>query len=314
MSELKTILITGANAGLGKDAARQVASLPGVQKIYLGCRNEQKADAARAELEAATGKTIFEFVRIDTTDLDTVRDAVAAIEGPVDGVVLNAGGAGGATAGDKTPDGVIGSFAVNVLGHAALVDGLIAAGKLRGTVVYVGSEASRGIPAMGFARPDLKTNSVDEFATIADGSMFPKFDAMKAYGPVKYVGTMWTSAMARRHPEIRFVTVSPGMTTGTNATDEVGAVQRFLFKRIAFPLMTLLGRAHGLQDGAKRYVEVLTDDQFATGRFYASPWPSTSGPLGDQATIFADLENVEIQENAYQAVSRFLPTGGAATA
>lgn len=139
--------------------------------------------------------------------------------------------------------------------------------------------------------------------------MFPNFDAMKAYGPVKYAGTMWTSAMARKYPEIRFVAVSPGMTTGTNATDEVGPVQRFIFKRIAFPIMSLIGRAHSLEDGAKRYVEVLTDSRYESGRLYASPWPSTSGALVDQAEIFADLENEAFQENAYQAVHRFLRAG-----
>jgi NAD(P)-dependent dehydrogenase (short-subunit alcohol dehydrogenase family) len=283
-----------------------------VKKIYLGCRNEEKAAAAKAELEMSTGKKIFEFVRIDTSNLDTVHAAVESIQGPVDGVILNAGGAGGSTAGDLTADGVIGSFAVNVLGHVALVEGLIDAGKLRGTVLYVGSEASRGIPAMRMARPALKVSSIDEFATIADGSMFPKFDAMGAYGLVKYVGTLWTSSMSRKHPDIRFITVSPGMTTGTNAAEEVGPFQRFMFKRIAFPLMTLFGRAHGLEDGAERYIKVLTDDSYDSGRFYASPWPSTSGELVDQATIFADLDNEEYQENAYQAVHRFLPPAGQA--
>lgn len=307
MNKIRSVLITGANAGLGKDAARQAAALPGIETIYLGCRNPEKAAAAKAEVEAATGKTIFEIVTIDTTKLDTVRAAVAALPGVVDGLILNAGGAGGSTAGDKTDDGVIGSFAVNVLGHVALVEGLIAAGKLQGTVVYVGSEASRGIPAMGMARPDLQNSSVDEFATIADGTMFRKFDPMEAYGLVKYVGTLWASSMARKHPQIRFVTVSPGMTTGTNATHEVPPFQRFVFERIAFPVMKLLGRAHGLEDGARRYLEVLTDDRYESGRFYASPWPSTSGKLIDQATIFADLDNEQYQENAYQAVHRFLP-------
>ena len=307
MSAMETVLITGANAGLGRDSARQAALLSGVKKVYLACRSEARGEAAKAELEAATGKDVFEVVRLDTSDLDVVAAAVDAIDRPIDGLVLNAGGPLGPSAGDKTRDGVVLSMAANVLGHVALVDGLIAAGKLRGTVVFVSTEAVRGIPAMGFARPDLKHSSVEEFVSIADGSYFKSFDAMKAYGPIKYVGTLWTSAMARRHPAIRFISVSPGATTGTNAANELNAFQRFMFKYVAFPVMKAIGRAHDLSSGAERYLAVLTDEKYESGKFYASPWPSTSGELVDQTPLFEDLADEQIQDNAFEAVQRFLP-------
>ncbi|MCO4747160.1 MAG: SDR family NAD(P)-dependent oxidoreductase [Proteobacteria bacterium] len=307
MATIETVLITGANAGLGKDTARQLATLSTTRRIYLAVRNVQKGEAAKAELVQATGRDIFEVIRVDTSDLDIVREAVASLAEPVDAVVLNAGGPGGDSAGVSTQYGVVGSFAVNVLGHVALVDELIAAGKLTDTVVFVSSEAARGIPSMGMKRPSLQSSSVDDFAAIADGTAFPSFDAMKAYGPIKYMGTMWTSAMARRHPSIRFLSVSPGATSGTSAADQVGAVQRFIFTRIAYPLMTLLGRAHGLEQGAKRYVDVLVDDAYQSGHFYASAYPGTSGTLVEQGPIFENLTNEGFQENAYAAVRRFLP-------
>ncbi len=57
----KTVLITGANAGIGKDVARQLASRPEIARIYLACRNRDKATTAKAELEAATGRRIFDI-------------------------------------------------------------------------------------------------------------------------------------------------------------------------------------------------------------------------------------------------------------
>ena len=53
----KTALITGANAGIGKEVARQLALRPEIARIYLACRNQDRATTAKAELEAATGRT-----------------------------------------------------------------------------------------------------------------------------------------------------------------------------------------------------------------------------------------------------------------
>ena len=72
---IKSVLITGANVGLGKEAARQLAMQDGIEKIYLACRNPQKAEAAKQSLEASTGKSIFEIIIMDVSKLDSVRSA-----------------------------------------------------------------------------------------------------------------------------------------------------------------------------------------------------------------------------------------------
>ena len=76
---IKSVLITGANAGLGKDSARQFALQNGIEKIYLGCRNEQKAKAAKLDLEESTGKSIFKILLLDVTDLSSVKSAVESL-------------------------------------------------------------------------------------------------------------------------------------------------------------------------------------------------------------------------------------------
>ena len=61
MSE-DAFLIIGANAGLGKDAAHQLALREGVGTIFLACRDPAKAYAARADLARTTNKAIFEVL------------------------------------------------------------------------------------------------------------------------------------------------------------------------------------------------------------------------------------------------------------
>ena len=145
----KVILITGANAGIGKDTARQLALKPGTERIYLACRNPEKANAAKTELEARTGKSIFEIVIMDVSDPNSVKHAVDSISHPIDALIMNAGGMGGKEPEKLTKDGVTNMFAANMLGHVALVDLLIAQDKLKNVALYASSEALRGIKKMG---------------------------------------------------------------------------------------------------------------------------------------------------------------------
>ena len=94
----ESILITGANAGLGKETARQLALKKETKKVILFCRNRARAEAAKKDLEEKTGKKIFEIIIGDVTDANSVRKAVEEIKEPIDAVVLNAGGVVGKTA------------------------------------------------------------------------------------------------------------------------------------------------------------------------------------------------------------------------
>jgi NAD(P)-dependent dehydrogenase (short-subunit alcohol dehydrogenase family) len=77
----KTVLITGANVGIGKDVARQLALRSEIARIYLACRNAERASTAKADLEAETGRNIFDIVLMDVADLSSVRAGLAGING-----------------------------------------------------------------------------------------------------------------------------------------------------------------------------------------------------------------------------------------
>mgnify|MGYP001095185373 CR=1 FL=1 len=302
---LKSVLITGANAGLGKETAKQLAEQPGIEKIYLGCRNLDKARAAKRELEQATGKTIFEILLIDVANLSSVRAAVKALNQPVEGLVMNAGGTGGREFNAHTSDGVTQIFAVNLLGHALLTQALLDAGKLTKVALYAGSEAARGVKEMGMKRPELQSNSVDEFAAICDGQFYSETkDATVPYGPIKYMAAMWMSSMARKHQNVRFVTMSPGATTGTEGFNTLSPLRQYMMKGM-MRVMLLLGKVHRLEVGAKRFVDGLMDSSFKSGVFYASQ-KGLTGPIGEQGALFKDLDNTSYQDNARHAIQRFI--------
>ena len=304
----KIIMITGANAGIGKDTARQLALKKETEKIYLACRNLAKAEVAKISLEATTGRTIFEILIMDVSDPISVKNAVARLDEPIDALIMNAGGMGGKNPEKITKDGVTNITATNLLGHVVLVDELLKADKLKNVALFASSEAARGIEKMGMHRPNLKTSSVDEFASVFDGSAFgDSFDPMQVYGVVKYGGTMWMSSMARKNPDIKFITMSPGGTRGTQGFDDMPFLQRVMFKYIGMPfIMPLLGLSHSLEKGAKRFVDGINNQALKSGVFYASKENVLTGAVVDQSTIFQDLKNEFYQDNANEAIHRFI--------
>src|ERR1700683_1756613 len=298
----KTVLITGANAGIGKDVARQLALRPEIARIYLACRNQDRATAAKADLEAATGRSIFDIILMDVADLSSVRAGLAAINGSLDALVMNAGGVGGKTPMDLTADGVTYMFASNVLGHAALLEGLLSEDRLGDVAVFAGSESARGVPKLRMKRPSFVSTSADELATVIDGSYFAdrKTDRNLAYGQVKYIGALWMAYLARQHPGRRFITVSPGNTSGTEGPNDLSLPLRLAARYV----MPYLGISHKLDVGARRLVDGVTDLTLSSGVFYASAANKLTGPLVDQADTFPDLANPLFQDHANEAIHR----------
>jgi NAD(P)-dependent dehydrogenase (short-subunit alcohol dehydrogenase family) len=298
----KTVLITGANAGIGKEAARQLALRDDTARIYLACRNPGRARAAKAELEAATCRPIFDIVLMDVSDPESVRAALPAISGPLGALIMNAGGSGGGTPLTLTASGATRIFAVNVLGHVVLLDALLAEGRLTEVALYAGSEAARGVPKFRMRRPAFATTSADELATVIDGSYFEgrKPSPALAYSQAKYIAALWMASLARQHPEQRFITMSPGNTSGTGTLRDQPLPLRLAAKYV----MPALGLSHSLETGAGRLVDGITDTAFRSGVFYAS---AVTGSVADQADIFPDLRNASFQDNANQAIHRFIP-------
>ena len=219
---------------------------------------------------------------MDVSDPGSVRAGLAGIDGSLDAVVMNAGGMGGKTPMKLTPDGATYMFAQNVLGHVVLLETLLAEDRLGEVAVFAGSEAARGIPKMGFKRPSFDSNSADELATVIDGSYFAggKPDVNLAYGQAKLIGILWMAHLARQHPDRRFICVSPGNTTGTQAPNDLALPLRIAAKYV----MPRLGIAHKLDVGAKRLVDGVTDPTLSSGVFYASAGKSSRVPWSTKQT------------------------------
>ena len=123
-----------------------------------------------------------------------------------------------------------------------------------------------------------------------------------AFGQAKYIGALWMAYLARQHPDRRFITVSPGNTTGTQAPNDLALPLRLAARYV----MPHLGISHELDAGAKRLVDGATDPKLSSGTFYASAAGKMKGPMVDQTDIFPDLANASFQDHANEAIHRFI--------
>jgi len=141
----KTVVVTGANAGIGYFTAEQLAGAGA--HVVLACRNESRADAALAALRGRVSGARVEFVRLDTADLESVREAAEFINrlDRVDGLIENAGMVHPPATRETDARGNEIVLSTNLLGHFALTAQALPAllRTPRSRIVVLGSMISR---------------------------------------------------------------------------------------------------------------------------------------------------------------------------
>jgi NAD(P)-dependent dehydrogenase (short-subunit alcohol dehydrogenase family) len=177
----KTCLVTGANAGIGKAVARELARLGA--RVVMACRNAEKAEAARREIEGATGNHDLEVMTVDLSSRRSIDPFVESFakRHPALHVLVNNAGVW-LEKRQESADGVESTWATNVLGYFRLTDRLLPALKAApaARVVNVASQLAGGL--------DLADV---EFRKRAYGGR-------AAYAQSKQADRMLTWALARR--------------------------------------------------------------------------------------------------------------------
>ena len=75
---MKTIIITGANSGLGFETAKKTAK-SGDCKVILACRSLEKAERAKASIVGETGNQNVVTMPLDASSLRSVRSFAQGI-------------------------------------------------------------------------------------------------------------------------------------------------------------------------------------------------------------------------------------------
>ncbi len=166
----RTVIVTGANSGIG--AATATALAEAGARVVLACRDTAKAERAAAAMRGET-----EVRELDLANLNSVRAFTDSIE-RVDVLINNAGVM--ALPLRRTADGFEMQFGTNHLGHFALTNLLL--DRITDRVVTVSSVAHR-IGKINLADPNWEQR---------------RYDRWLAYGQSKLANLMFAFELQRR--------------------------------------------------------------------------------------------------------------------
>ena len=180
----KTAIITGANSGIGLEAAVELARQGA--NVVLACRNPNKGEAAKTDIEQRAGNGTVTLMSLDLASFASIRGfAKEALDQlPRIDILLNNAGIV-ARQRTVTVDGFEQTFGVNHLGHflltTLLLDRITTTPEAR--IVTVASHAHK-FAGGGLDFDDLQTER--------------GYKAMRVYGKSKLANIMFTRELARR--------------------------------------------------------------------------------------------------------------------
>ncbi|AWG62821.1 SDR family NAD(P)-dependent oxidoreductase [Mycobacteroides abscessus] len=213
----KTVVITGANAGIGLATAHRIAASG--HTVVMACRNEQKAQAARTQILASNPTADLDVMSLDLSSFEHIRRFAEELakKHPRVSVLINNAGASPAKQ-EKTADGFEMQWGANYLGPVLLSHLVLPL--LRNASLY--SLDSRIINLASIAHNLGRINE-----RTWEGRRL--YNTFAAYAQSKLGNLMFSNALARRLPS--------GITS--NALHP-GAVASDIYRDVPQPLRALL--------------------------------------------------------------------------
>jgi NAD(P)-dependent dehydrogenase (short-subunit alcohol dehydrogenase family) len=279
----KLAVVTGANSGTGKEAAKRLAAAGA--RVVMAVRTISKGEAARAEILAEHPNAQLEVRRIDLADLESVRefaDGLIADESHLDLLVNNAGVMTPPTR-MTTQDGFELQFGSNFLGPFALTVRLLP--------LLLAAPAPR-VATMSSGASNFGRIHFDDL------QWERRYRSEAAYSQSKLADLMLSNHLAKlaadRGWNLLSVAAHPGYTR-TNlqtAGASLGGGRAPLYARLAMRLVP----SQGVEIGTEPLLFAATSPEARSGAYYGPD--GTFGLVGPTKLTQATKRSLDSDANA----------------
>lgn len=195
--EGKVVLITGANTGIGKETAVELARRGG--KVYIACRSAEKGEKALRDIKERSNSTNVYFLQMDLASMNSIRNCVqefVRLEDKLNILINNAGVF--ACPQSQTEDEFETQFGVNHLGHFLLTNLLLN--------MLIKSAPARIINVTSLLHLQGNINKHDLMHR-------DNYDPFVVYNQSKLANVIFTKELARRYKaqQIASFSLHPGL-------------------------------------------------------------------------------------------------------
>lgn len=262
-------LITGATSGIGQLVVERLGRDQRRTDLVISGPCSTSTDA----LAQKVGAHAFSADLASLAEVRRLVERIVELGQQIDLLILVAGRQA-LDDKERSPDDIECSFAVNAVSNVALIDGLIAAGRIPRRVILFSSATHDPTKKAGLPTPrhsNVALLAHPENDTAAQGDK-PSVRGNRAYSSSKLAVAMLAAAYARAYPDMRIDAIDPQLTPGTGLARRQSAAVRFLWHNLLplfVPLLPFMNRPTAVADatialanddgvpvGSGRYVEV----------------------------------------------------------
>jgi len=252
--EGETVVVTGANSGLGYEATKAFADAGAT--VVMACRSEQRGEDAATDIRREIRGGNLEVRVCDLADLDSVATFAERLREDVDGIDVLCNNAGVmAIPRQETADGFEMQLGVNHFGHFALTGHLLP--ELRASE--------------GESRVVTQSSGVHERGDIdfTDLNWERSYDKWAAYGRSKLANLLFAYELQRQLDDHEADIVSVACHPGYAATDLQFRGPREAGSSVRMGLMKVANRLFGqsAERGALPMLYAATSDDVLGGEY-----------------------------------------------